>query len=415
VAESKRRVLLVAQLAPPSPLVAARRVEGLTKYLAREGFEITVLTSAISGDGDIDGASQVVRAPDLLATRLNWRRRHFEALTGESRKTTYGKPSRLEAVLVPDVAAATWLPFAAGSIPKLLRGRSFDCVVSSSPPPTAHLVGYLLHRRGVPWIAEFRDGWLYERLRDWPLGWQRRFDAALERNVVLGADAIVGITQPIAEDLQQRYGVSAVAITNGFDPEERVSTNANGLLDPNRHSLVYTGRIAYSGLTPAPLVNALRRLQEVDPSAAAQLEVVLAGPLLQEEEQAFAAPDLQGIVRTVGSLDRADALGLQRDADSLLVIANGKRERSVATGKLFEYLGARKPIVVLGDASAAARIVEESEAGLTTSGSDADAIAHTLLRLLKGPLSKISEEGASRYAYPAIAQRYAELIESVCR
>ena len=96
------------------------------------------------------------------------------------------------------------------------------------------------------------------------------------------------------------------------------------------------------------------------------------------------------------------------------MIANGKRERSVATGKLFEYLGARKPVVVLGDQSAAARIVEDARAGVTTSGSDPEAIARTLQRLVDGDLPTVSDQAASQYSYASIAERYAELIERVC-
>src|SRR5215210_1709377 len=87
----RRRVLVVAQLAPPSPLIAARRVAGLAKYLAAEGLEVCVLTSRISGEGDIEGAKAVARTPDLMATPLNWRRAQFKALEG-SADGSYRKP-----------------------------------------------------------------------------------------------------------------------------------------------------------------------------------------------------------------------------------------------------------------------------------------------------------------------------------
>jgi hypothetical protein len=46
-----RSILLVAQLTPPSPLSGARRPAALTKYLARRGHRVTVLTSLASGLG----------------------------------------------------------------------------------------------------------------------------------------------------------------------------------------------------------------------------------------------------------------------------------------------------------------------------------------------------------------------------
>jgi hypothetical protein len=61
-------LLYVSQIAPPSPLVAARRVAGLSKYLARLGYDVTVLASDLSGEGEIEGA-RVVRTHDLITAR----------------------------------------------------------------------------------------------------------------------------------------------------------------------------------------------------------------------------------------------------------------------------------------------------------------------------------------------------------
>ena len=177
---ARRSILLVAQLTPPSALIAARRSAAFAKYLGRRGHRVTVLTSVASGSGPIEGAERVVRTRDLIATPLNWRRGHFETLSG-AENTGYGAPSRLESVFVPDVASATWLPFALPRALALARREQFDCVITSSPPQSTHLVGLALARRGLPWIAELRDGWTFEPPRArWPLGIQARMDAALE-------------------------------------------------------------------------------------------------------------------------------------------------------------------------------------------------------------------------------------------
>ena len=412
--ERRLSLLLVAQLAPPSTLVAARRVAGLTKYLARLGVDVTVLTSAISGRADLEGAHVVVRTRDLLATPLNWRRRHFDALGGVV-AASYSRPSRLERVVVPDLALVSWTPFALARALELARSHSFSCVLTTSPPPSAHLVGLALHRRGTPWIAELRDGWTFEPPHPaWPLAFQRGVDRALERSVLRGADLVVGVTAPIVEDARRRLGVRAELITNGFDPEEIPDAAASGLRDPARHSLVHTGRMAIARSTPAPLLEAVRRLRASAPDLAARLEVVFAGPLSSEEAALLAAPDLAGTVRVVGSLDRPRALALQRDASSLLVVTEGSGRRSVATGKLFEYLAAERPILVLGDDTEAARIVEETRAGLATSATDPDRIADALRRLVADEIPFAPDAAArDRYAYPAVAARVAALVAEV--
>src|SRR2546421_12773610 len=76
-----RSILLVAQLAPPSALSAARRVAGLAKYLDRLGHRVTVLTSLSSGRGPVPGA-RGVRTRDAMVSALKWRRASLRALAG---------------------------------------------------------------------------------------------------------------------------------------------------------------------------------------------------------------------------------------------------------------------------------------------------------------------------------------------
>jgi glycosyltransferase involved in cell wall biosynthesis len=397
-----RSILLVAQLSPPSPLVAARRVHGLTKYLARLGHSVTVLTSAVSGEGPIEGAARVVRTRDLMATRLNWRRGHFAALTAGS--GSYRRPSQLQSVVVPDLALAGWLPFALPRALALARETELDCVITTSPPESTHLVGRALAGR-LPWIAELRDGWTFEPPRaPWPLDVQSSANASLERRLLGRADAVVAVTRPIVDDLEQRLGRKAVLLTNGFDPDQVPSGDAgeDPLLDPQRHSFAHTGRVEMGGASLEPLLDALARL-EGEP-----VELVLAGPLSAEEERLLAERNLGPLVRAVGALEHGRALELQRAADTLLVVTQGAARPSVATGKLFEYLAAGRPILVLGEETEAARIVRETGAGSATSATDPELIAAAL----RAP-PEAAPSGVDAYSYAELAVRYSELVEEV--
>jgi glycosyltransferase involved in cell wall biosynthesis len=408
-------ILVVSQLAPPSPLVAARRIASLTKYLARLGYEITVLTSAISGEGPIEGAEQVVRTGDLMVSRLNWRRGHFEALTGREQQQ-YGRPSRLEQVLVPDLAALTWLPFALPRALELAGRTHYAAAITTSPPPSAHAIGAALRRRGIPWIAELRDGWTFEPpRRPWPHSMQQRADCALEAKLLKRASAAVAVTEPIVADLRARLHLDARLITNGFDPEERGFPVYEQLLDPERHSFVHTGRMALAGVDPRPLLGAVRILQQQEPSVARGIELVFVGPLSTEEHELLRATDLSDLVRTTGPLEHGRTLSLQEEADTLLVITGGAARRSVATGKLFEYLAAARPILVLGEETAAAQIVLETQTGTATAATDPDLIARALKQAteLEAPDRDLAALG--RYSWLALANRYAELIETVRR
>jgi glycosyltransferase involved in cell wall biosynthesis len=137
---------------------------------------------------------------------------------------------------------------------------------------------------------------------------------------------------------------------------------------------------------------------------------VFAGPTTAEERELLADERLGGMARSVGSLERPLALALQRAADSLLVVAEGASLRSVATNKLFEYLAAGRPVLVLGEGSEAARIVQEARAGIVAPGNDPQAVAAALRRLMAGEI-KPSGTGLEGFAWPVLAERFEEEIE----
>ncbi len=203
---ARRELLLVAQLSPPSNLSAARRVAGLVKYLDRLEHRMTVLTSMSSGAGPLPGAAHVVRTRDLLVSPLNWRRQSFAALGGGGDAGYAAAPSHAASLVVPDLAVVGWLPFALPRALGLASARRFDAVLTTSPPHSGHLIGLALHGRGLPWVADFRDGWTFESDRPaWPLAAQRALDARLERAVATSADRVVAVTRPIAADLRGRF------------------------------------------------------------------------------------------------------------------------------------------------------------------------------------------------------------------
>ena len=75
----------------------------------------------------------------------------------------------------------------------------------------------------APWLADFRDLWSQDT-------WARNsgnngifhfFDQRLESRILAKADALVTVSEPWAERLQQRApGVPVHCITNGYDPED---------------------------------------------------------------------------------------------------------------------------------------------------------------------------------------------------
>lgn len=405
------RILLAAYYYPPLNSIGARRPYALAKWLRRRGHEVTVLTSVNAGRGPDDAPSRLVRTRDLLATGMNWRGESHDVVTGRSDATWDPGPGLWGSIFVPDVQLVSWMPFAVGAALRLQRRGGFDAVVTTSPTEVVHAVGLALQRRGVPWVADLRDGWRFEAPREeWPLAAQRRLDGALERLVVTRADRVVTVSEPLSEDLRRRHGVAAETIANGFDPDD-VAADAPppGAIDPAKLTLVHTGGLGMER-TLRPLLEGLARLAREDPSIRDRVELVLAGQQTAEQQALYAEPAFAPFVRHLRFLARPDALALQRAADVLVLVTSGTRTGEV-TGKLFEYLAAGPPLLVLGAGSAAGRIVEQAGAGLVVPTRDADAAEGALRRILAGDVPSADRAAAARYAYPALAARYEGVLE----
>src|SRR5690606_31756556 len=158
---------------------------------------------------------------------------------------------------------------------------------------------------------------------------------------------------------------------------------------------VYTGRLAFVDRDVTVLVRALARLARAEPDVAARLELVFAGSYTEEERRLFATDVAPARIVVAGSLPREQSLGLQQAADANLLVTAGTRRHEV-TGKLFEYLGASRPIIALAHRDEAARIVAETEAGRVVAHHDEDAAADALRALAAGELRPPAEEAVRR-------------------
>jgi glycosyltransferase involved in cell wall biosynthesis len=410
------RLLVITYHWPPFTGAGGARWSSMVRHLRELGHQVTVITTSLWEPPSGEDAEGVIRTRDLAAAgtlRRLLRRPAAHAGASGGGAAGGGLRSRL---LVPDPFVVSWVPFAAAAARRVIRRQPIDCVITSSPPDSVHLAGLRLGRNRPPWIAELRDGWTYEPLRPpFPTGWQRRLDAGLERRVALGADGLVGVTGPIAEDLARRFDRPASTVRNGWDPalEPAIEAAEPPSLEDDRVNLVYTGSLGgIRGHDDRGLLDALRGISREDPELAARLRVVFAGPLTPEERAAFASPELAPLVRALGELPRPQALRLQRDADALLLITS--RDASMATGKLYEYLAAGHPILALAGENEAARIVTETGTGRVVAPDDVPGVRRALAAVVSGELQDSYEpHGLEAYLYPAPAKALAELIDRV--
>ena len=414
---SPRRVLVATYYYPPQPGSGSSRWAAMVSHLRRAGHQVTVVTAAPPGhrpgrEGDVLRTANLNSSP--LLRRVLLRSKPAAGATAGVPAAGGTLPPLLWKGIVPDPWLVTWNPTAWRAIRRLHAERPYDALITSSPAHSTHLLGLWFGRDRPAWIADFRDGWGFEPLLPpFPTPPQRALDRSLERRVVQGADVVVAVTRPIAEDLGVRLGVAAEHLPNGWDPEQTVAPPPAPARPEGHLRLLHAGAMSGAwGRNPRALLIALRRLLAERPEAAGRIELVLAGNLEPADRamlDEFA--DLEGVICHLGYIPREQALALQRAADLLVLITS--RNRGEATGKLYEYMAAARPVLALAEGNEAARIVRETNIGVAVPPEDAEAIAAVLLRALDGELQRsYAPRGIEAYAYPALAERMTALLET---
>jgi glycosyltransferase involved in cell wall biosynthesis len=404
------RLLVLTYYYPPQPGSGANRWAAMVKYLRRLGHDVTVLTAAPPGaaPGEVDDVVRTRSLNSSPALRRLLLRDDRSSPSPSSGATPSGVvPKPLWKVIVPDPWLVTWNPYALRALRRRLAQHTFDCVITSSPAESTHMLALALGPKRPAWVADFRDGWCFEPLREpFPLSAQRVLDRRIERRVAVSADALVAATAPIAQDLRNRFAVDAEHVPNGFDPEVEV----DGLppeYDPDRLTLVHTGPLLGArGRDPRPLLQAMRGLLDERPD----LQLLVAGRSEFDESALLAEGGLGDAVRHLGYLPRPEALALQRAARALVLLTSDAT--CEATGKLYEYLDAGRPIIALAEGNEAARIVSDTGTGIAVSPNDREAITTALRQAVSGELERAYRpHGLEPYRYPAPAERMAEAVE----
>jgi glycosyltransferase involved in cell wall biosynthesis len=225
------------------------------------------------------------------------------------------------------------------------------------------LAGRLLRaRRGVRWIADFRDP-----LADTPgldalfNGRQRSIARWLEKKTMESADHVVANTDASGQELCRKYphcGGKVTVIWNGFDPQMRLSPLA---LPDRPFKLVSHVGDLYLGRNVTPLLEAIGRLIDRGRLSASGIRVRLVG---FAEHGSLPQPEFLERASAAGWMDLRAARVPREEAEQTSLTSDGlllvqPHSAIQVPGKLFEYLQIGRPILAyILPASPAERILE---------------------------------------------------------
>jgi glycosyltransferase involved in cell wall biosynthesis len=338
------RLLLITYHFPPEPAAGAQRPGYLAAYLPEFGWQVSVLTRPLGATPQI--GARIVAAPVLGASL---ERSVRSALNGRTPANTVSLSRRAlrwakEALLFPDRTVG-WVPPAVARGLALSAESRFDAVVSTAMPASVHIVGATIARmRRLPWIADYRDLWSGNPYVDRSAP-RARAERALERFLLRHAQAITTISPPLGVSLERLHRREVKVIPNAYDPREWSQYDA---IAPRDFEFCYTGSMYDGRRSPRLLFEALGALRR-DGDAAGETRVHFFGPNTGEVHDLACRYGVDSLVEEHGTVARADALAAQRRASNLLILLNLDESTVQELGsKVFEYAGARRPIVAFG-------------------------------------------------------------------
>jgi len=370
-----RNVLLIGYLHPLTLQSGSVRVLPLAKHLPQFGWQPFVISPPLREKPDLQFT--VIETPyrDALAfwkRLLRYNPNEGQDMREQVKRRLGVKSNRSlidfaftlgnEIFAYPD-AGKGWKPFAIDAGKKLLQKENLEAVISIWPV-TSHLIASELKAKyKIPWIADFPDLW--SQNANYQYGPLRKFlDRRLELKTLSTADALATASQPPAEELRELHkGKPVYAITHGFDPAEVNEPPANLTA---KFTITYTGRIYPRQQDVAKLFAALRDLISDGVMDPEEIEIRFYGPEAEWLDKEIEQYALSHVVKQYGTIPRQVALEKQRESQILLLLKwEDPQERGAYTGKVFEYLAARRPILATGGSNdVVTELLNETKAGI---------------------------------------------------
>lgn len=395
----KPKILLVSFRFPPHNHISSLRIGKMAKYLDEFGWDPWVLT--VDTDLTTSVGSLPIEIDKQKVIRANYGRLFGYLMRFKNRtdrkdkeiKTNYEKflnPKKLIISLriiyswatrhigmtrLPD-RALVWCRPAIKKGKRLLREQEFDAIFSSHGPPSSHLVASVLTRNfGIPWVADFRDPWSQNHItnRNSLINF---FETCIEKRCMRQASELTTVSMPWVQQLENLHKKTVTKIPNGYDEEDY--NDVEDLPSADAFVIVYTGQVIQEKQDPTMLFEAVKLMNKVGGDSPIPVEVHFFGCSENRVGDLVKKCRVKKWVKIHSRVSHQQIIRKQVNADALLLLEwTDPSEKGVYPGKIFEYLGARKPILAVGPKGG---VVEEL-LNATKSGRMSSDIAEVLVYL----------------------------------
>ena len=309
-----------------------------------------------------------------------------------------------------------WVNSSVKFLQKYLNSNEVDAIISTGPPHSMHLIAQKLHKKNkLKWIADFRDPWtdLYYNKDFSEQSFAKKKNKILEKLVLKNADCVL----TVSESLKEQFSINArrvEVITNGYDNEIRSAEDT--VLDK-----LFT--ISYIGLLPKQsnpklFFKVLQELCSQNEDFKNDLKLNFIGDISDDVRVEVLKNNLEKNTSFKGYVDHEKAIEFQNKAQVLLLlIPNIEKSKGILTGKLFEYLIAKRPILAIGPEDGdLAEILKETDSGILIDFSNREQLSSEILKFYhqykKGNL-KVNSKNIGKYHRKELTKKLAFIIKSL--
>ena len=373
-----KKILLIAYHYHPDLSVGAQRTVKYVKYLPQFGWEPSVLTVdpqyyAQKDETPLGFECPVYRTsrwplPDDIYRKLKGLLASKASAAAQTRTPSGNAASDLKSSqslptwkkflntlsMTPDVSSGWYFP-AVLKARQLIRRERFDAIYTSGPPHTCHLVGLTAHRlTSVPWVADFRDPWVYPKKRDESvLEISKKFDRKFEASLARRASLVITTTDEWRDHLKELYHPllddKCHCIINGFDEDDFPSEpDASSHDESAPITFLYAGNL-YSGRDPSTMLTAAGELLAEGALNKGDLAFSFYGNTDIDRgkiDRIVSDYGLDTMVSFNPPVARENYLRLLQKADVLILI-QADQAKVHLPAKAFEYLGTGNEILTL--------------------------------------------------------------------
>lgn len=381
-----KNVLLIAFYFNQKNEIASKRLRSLAKYLPEYNWKPTVIVPHINGINNKTEFENmdIVETPyeDMIDKYLKYIKK-TDNNSNENKignKNNEPKPHKNiqkiihiagEIFAYPD-GMKYWTKPAIETSQKIINEKEMDAIISSSFPITSHIIAKKLNEKyNIPWIADLRDLWNknpyihHNKIRNY-------FENRLEKDTFKNVDALTvtsSRTKKILEEIHPNKNIYTVE--NGFDKDYYRKFNRIPNKKNKKLNITYAGRLYHGKRDPEILftsINELIREKKIDKN---KLTIDFYG----DKSNIYNISEkynLEDIVNINGYIPHEEVLLKEKESDVLLLLSwNNPKEEIFIPGKIFEYMGLKKPVLSIGYKKGSLKdIISETEIGYHTDNTE---------------------------------------------